>query len=69
MPEHCCIFHRSGNSAQLGQNLGISVGGFELPPPRYTTVATVTVYKITKHYKILKYATRHYKTMNIPVQG
>jgi hypothetical protein len=35
-----CIFHGTGNSAQLCQNFGIS-GGFEPPPkpsPRYATV-------------------------------
>ena len=55
-----CIFHGTGNSAQLCQNFGISGrggGGFEPPQtlPRYATVShqvSRCVYAVSPYYVI-----------------
>ena len=43
-----CIFHGTGNSAQLCQNFGISGGGGLNPPPRYATDARSKKHHIKK---------------------
>jgi hypothetical protein len=35
-----CIFHGTGNSARISQNVGIRGGGFDPPPPPGTSLLT-----------------------------